>query len=79
MRYNRRLAKHFFMALWIYSLIVWGWIGVNYYVYPRYQLESISIYVPIPQDILADIAFPVSFISLVVWLYLREADRATTS
>jgi hypothetical protein len=27
---------------------------------------------PIPQNLVADIAFPVSFICFVVWLYLRK-------
>lgn len=72
MRYNRRWALAWSMGIWIYSLLVWIWVGVNYYVFPRYQFEAISIYVPIPQNLLADVMFPVSFLSFVIWAYLRQ-------
>ena len=72
MQYNRRWAVSIFMGLWVYCLLVWGWVGVNYYVYPRYQFLGISVWIPIPQNILADVTFPVSFLSFVIWYYLRQ-------
>lgn len=77
MRYNKRWAVSFFLGLWMYSLIVWGWIGLNYYVYPKYQFEAISIYIPIPQNLLADAMFPVSFLSFVIWHYLRNEPHTS--
>ena len=61
-----------FMGLWLYSLVLWGWIAVNYYLLPAYQYGPLSIYIPIPQNLVADIAFPISFICFVVWVYLRK-------
>lgn len=75
MRYNRRWALSLSLGLSIYSFIVWLWVGINYYVYPRYQFEGISAYIPIPQDLLADVAFPVSFLSFVLWYYLKQEPQ----
>jgi hypothetical protein len=70
----RRFTTSLFMGLWLYSLILWGWIALNYYLLPVYQYGPLSIYVPIPQNLVADIAFPVSFICFVVWIYLRKSS-----
>jgi hypothetical protein len=68
----RRFLSSFFFGAWIYSLVLWGWIALNYYLLPVYQTGPLSIYVPIPQNLVADIAFPVSFACFVVWVYLRK-------
>ncbi len=66
----KRLAAAFFEGLWIYSLILWAWIAVNYYIYPEFQTGPLTLYLPVPQNLVATIAFPVSFVSFVIWRYL---------
>lgn len=68
----RRFLTSLFMGMWLYSLMLWGWITANYYLLPVYQFSPLSVYVPIPQNLLADIAFPVSFVCFVIWNYLRK-------
>jgi hypothetical protein len=68
----RSLAVVFFKALWIYSLILWGFIVLFFFVYPTDQYDQLSIYVPIPQNLLAILAFPVSFVSFIIWEYLKK-------
>jgi hypothetical protein len=70
---GNRLASSLFLGAWIYSLILWGWIGLNALLYPKYQTAHLSIYIPIPQNLIADIALPFSFICFVLWEYLRKA------
>ena len=70
----RGIATIFFKALWIYSLILWGFIVVFFFAYPSQQYDQLSIYVPIPQNLLAIVAFPVSFVSFIVWEYLKEEE-----
>jgi hypothetical protein len=57
-------------GLWIYLLVLWGYIVVDSFLFPQYQFLSISIYVPLPQNLLADIAFPLSLVCFVLWRYL---------
>jgi hypothetical protein len=73
---NRSLAVAFFKGLWIYSLILWAFIVVFFFVYPADQLDQLSIYIRIPQNLLAVIAFPVSFVSFIIWEYLRKTPKA---
>lgn len=62
-------------GLWIYLLVVWGYIVIDSFLFPPYQYMSISIYIPLQQNITADIAFPLSFVCFVLWRYLgREAE-----
>ena len=70
----RRLAVSFLLGLWIYCLILWAWVGLNYYLEPSLQFAPLSIYVPIRQNLAADLAFPISFISFVLWSYLRKME-----
>ncbi len=62
-------------GIWIYSLITWAYIVADMFVFPQYQTLGISKYVPIPQNILADVAFPVSFLSFVYWEYLKKKEE----
>lgn len=68
----KNFLSSLFLGMWLYSLGLWGWIALNYYLLPAYQTGPLSIYIPIPQNLVADVAFPVSFICFVVWNYLRK-------
>jgi hypothetical protein len=68
----RGFVAAFFLGLWIYSLILWGWVALNFYLMPNLQYDALSVYIPIKRDLVADIAFPVSFIGFVFWSYLRD-------
>lgn len=70
----RKLAIAFFKGVWIYSLILWGYIVADLFAFPQYQYSAISRYISIPQNLIADIAFPVSFVSFVLWDYLRKTE-----
>jgi len=72
----RRFAVSFFLSLWIYALILWGWIGLNFYLQPDQQRGPLTLYVSIPQNLVATIAFPVSFIAFAFWAYLRKSDES---
>jgi hypothetical protein len=71
----RRFARSFFLGVWVYSLILWGWIGLNFYIDPKLQTGPLSLYIRIPQNLIAVIAFPVSFIAFVLWSYLRRESE----
>lgn len=47
---------------------------MNYYLLPAEQTGWLSIYIPIPQDLVAVIAFPFSFVCFVLWRYFRESS-----
>ena len=68
----RKFLTSLFFGMWLYSLVIWGWIALNYYLLPVYQYGPLSIYIPIPQNLVADIAFPASFVFFVIWHYLRK-------
>jgi hypothetical protein len=59
-------------GLWIYLLVLWGYIVIDTFVFPQYQFLGISEYIPIPQNVLADLAFPLSFVCFVLWRYLER-------
>lgn len=63
-------------AIWIYSLIVWIFTVASFFIFPQYQYDQISIYIPIPQDVIADASLPVSFIFFTVWEYLRKTGSS---
>jgi len=71
-------AKQFRVSLlkgiWIYGLILWVYVAVDAFLFPEYQFLGISAWIPIPQNILADFAFPISFISFVWWEYLKKKE-----
>jgi hypothetical protein len=71
---RRRLVSSFLLGAWIYSLLVWGWIGLNLILNPRLQTARLTIYIPIPQNLIADIAFVFSFVCFVLWEYYRKSS-----
>jgi hypothetical protein len=71
---NRKLAIPLLKGIWIYSLLLWGYIVADMFVFPQYQFSSISRLIPIPQNLIADVAFPISFLAFVLWEYLKKAD-----
>ena len=58
----------------IYSLLLWAYIVIVVIVRPRSQYFNLSIYVPVQQNILAVIAFAVSFLCFVGWQYLEKSS-----
>lgn len=71
---RRKKALALLLGVWIYSLIAWAYIVIDSFIFPPYQYLPISKYIPIPENILADIAFPLSFVCFVYWQYLRKAE-----
>ena len=69
----------FLKGLWIYTLILWIYIVADMFMFPQYQFDAISRLVPIPQNLIAIIAFPVSFLAFVGWEYGRKLDRELKS
>ena len=74
---KKRLAIPFLKGIWIYTLILWIYIVGDMFAFPQYQYGAISRFVPIPQNLIAVIAFPVSFLTFVVWEYLRNLPDFT--
>ena len=68
----KKFAVSFFLGLWIYSFVLWLYIVAALFRFPPSQFEPLSMYVPIRSDLLAVIAFPISFVSFVLWDYLRR-------
>jgi hypothetical protein len=68
----RKFRVALLLGIWIYSLVLWAYIVVDSFLFPAYQYLNLSWYVPIHENVLADLAFPVSFISFVLWVYMRE-------
>lgn len=61
-----------FKGIWIYSLVVWLFVVASFFIFPQYQYDQISIYIPIPQDVIGVVSLPISFVSFVVWEYMRK-------
>ncbi|HUI01151.1 MAG TPA: hypothetical protein VLX56_05935 [Nitrososphaerales archaeon] len=82
---RRELVLAALQGLWIYLLILWGYIVADSWLFPQYQYMAISVYVPLRQNMLADIAFPLSLVCFVLWRYLGSQpaspgqDRPGTS
>ena len=68
---RRKKASALALGVWIYSLILWVYVVIDSFLFPPYQYLAISMYVPIPQNVIADVAFPLSFVCFVYWAYLR--------
>lgn len=68
----RKLVIPVTKGVWIYSFILWAYIVADMFVFPQYQFSGISRLIPVPQNLIADLAFPLSFISFVAWEYLRH-------
>jgi hypothetical protein len=67
-----KLVSALLLGIWIYSLILWVYVVADSWLFPPYQYLPISNYIPINQNILADIAFPLSFGCFVLWAYMWE-------
>jgi len=72
--YEHQLKISLLKGIWIYSLILWAYVVLDMFLFPSYQLMGISKWIPIPENILADIAFPVSFACFVAWEYLKRKN-----
>ena len=70
----KKLVVPFLKGLWIYSLILWTYIVADMFVFPQYQYSAISRLVPIPQNLIAVVAFPISFLSFVLWELKRSQN-----
>jgi hypothetical protein len=62
-------------GIWVYSLLLWVYIVVSVLLRPEWQYFELSVYVPIRENILAVVAFAVSFVSFVGWQYLERAPE----
>jgi hypothetical protein len=69
---QKRLRSSILLGAWIYLLILWAYIVADSFIFPPYQYLPISNYIPIRENIIADLAFPLSFICFVLWKYLKE-------
>jgi hypothetical protein len=68
-----KLIVSLLKGIWIYSLILWLYIVADNLIYNfAHQYMPLSNYVPIPEDLIAVLAFAVSFLSFVSWEYLRR-------
>lgn len=72
---TKKFVVALLLGIWIYALILWGYIVVDSFLFPPYQYLAISKYIPIKQNIAADLCFPISFVSFVCWEYLRRQDE----
>jgi hypothetical protein len=68
---NSKLIVSLLKGVWIYSLILWLYIVVDNLIYNfAHQYDPLSNYVPIPEDLLALLAFAASFLCYLGWDYL---------
>jgi len=72
---NKKLIAPFLKGIWIYTLILWVYIVADMFAFPQYQYGAISRLIPIPQNLIAIIAFPVSFLAFVGWEYFKTPER----
>ena len=73
---RKNLVSALLLGGWIYSLILWGYIVADSFLFPAYQTLPISKLIPIPQNAVADLSFPFSFICFVLWVYRRNQGRS---
>jgi len=78
-RNKRKFAESFLKGLTFYALFLWAYIVADMFVFPQYQYSGISRFIPIPQNLIAVIAFPKSFFAFVGWQYLRNNDSERNS
>jgi hypothetical protein len=67
-----KFASALLLGLWIYCLILWAYIVIDSFLFPPFQYMSISTLIPIKENLIADVAFPISFVSFVLWVYSRD-------
>jgi hypothetical protein len=61
-------------GLWIWLMMLWAYIVIDMFWLPATQFEAISVYVPIPQNLAADVAFPTAMIFFILWGWLRKME-----
>jgi hypothetical protein len=59
-------------GLSIYSLLLWVYIVLSVLHNPGAQYFNLSVYVPVRQNLLAIVAFAVSFLCFIGWQYLEK-------
>ncbi len=59
--------KGILRAIWVFSLLAWGYVIIDRWINPQLQKDLISAYVPIPQDLAGIVAFGVGFVSFALW------------
>ncbi|MCL4519339.1 MAG: hypothetical protein M1587_09095 [Thaumarchaeota archaeon] len=74
-RNDKQLKISLLKGIWIYSLIVWVYVVFDMFRFPAYQYLGISMWIPIPENVIADVAFPVSFLCFVAWEYLKRQQN----
>ncbi len=75
-RDDRHLLTVLFEALWLYFLLVWGYIAVENLVYPtQVATTDLAVYFPVPQNLLVIVSFTASFVFFILWRYLKEAKQ----
>lgn len=59
-------------GLWIWLLLVWGYIAIENFIYPSWVANTnLGVYFPVPQNLLVIAAFAASFVFFVLWKYLK--------
>jgi hypothetical protein len=69
---DKLILRSVLKGLWIYSLLLWGYIVVSVLQNPKRQYFDLSVYVPIQENILAVTAFAASFLFFIGWQYLKD-------
>jgi len=59
-------------AVWVFSLLAWGYTIIDRWVNPQLQKSDLSWFVPIPQDVLGIMAFVIGFVAFAIWGSLKE-------
>jgi hypothetical protein len=71
---SRKLATSALMGLWIYSILLWAYVVADNLInHFAHQYSPLSVYVPVPEDLVAVTAFVTSFVAFVAWEYLRSS------
>jgi hypothetical protein len=63
----RVLTKGIMRAVWVFSLLAWGYVIIDRWVNPQLQKADLSPFVPVPQDVVGILAFVVGFASFAIW------------
>ena len=65
---RKKELRAIFEGLFIYLLLTWVYIGIENLLYPAAVANTnLSVYVPIPQNLLAVVSFVLSFVFFVLW------------
>lgn len=54
-------------GVWIWGLFTWAYVVLNITLFPQAQFWDLSVYVPIPTDLVGVLSFLVSFVAFVLW------------